>query len=90
MPDITKTIAIQNKLGLHARPAALLVKEASRFSANIEIESDGLKVNGKSIMGVMMLAAAYGTDITFIVSGDDAQDAVDALKKLVDDKFDEE
>ena len=81
---------IQNKFGLHARPAALLVQEASKFSSKIELESNGLKVNGKSIMGVMMLAAAYGSKIKLIVNGDDALDAVSGIKSLINKKFDEE
>ncbi|HUT63389.1 MAG TPA: HPr family phosphocarrier protein [Anaerolineae bacterium] len=90
MPEIIETIKIQNKLGLHARPAALLVQEASKFSSKIELESNGLKVNGKSIMGVMMLAAAYGSKIKLIVNGDDALAAVSGIKALINKKFDEE
>jgi len=90
VPEIIETIKIQNKLGLHARPAALLVQEASKFSSKIELESNGLKVNGKSIMGVMMLAAAYGSKIKLIVNGDDALAAVSGIKALINKKFDEE
>jgi len=87
---ITETITIINKLGLHARPAALLVQVASKFKANIEIENENDKVNGKSIMGVMMLAAACGTDITVTADGDDAEEAIAGLRALIDSKFDED
>ncbi|MBN1293381.1 MAG: HPr family phosphocarrier protein [Candidatus Latescibacteria bacterium] len=90
MPFIEETIKIINKLGLHARPAALLVQEASKFSSNIELEHDGTRVNGKSIMGVMMLAAAFGSNLKIIANGDDAQESVNGLKKLINSKFDEE
>jgi len=83
-------ILITNKLGLHARPAALLVQEASKYRADIEIENDGVKVNGKSIMGVMMLAAACGSEITIIADGDDAEDAIKGIRTLIESKFDEE
>ena len=90
MSKITETITIINKLGLHARPAALLVQVASKFKANIEIENENDKVNGKSIMGVMMLAAACGTDITVTADGDDAEEAIAGLRALIDSKFDED
>ena len=90
LPEITEKIKIKNKLGIHARPAALLVREASKYSAKIELESDELKVNGKSIMGVMMLAAAYDSEITIISNGEDAEDAISGIKALIDSKFDEE
>ena len=81
MSTLKKDIRIVNKLGLHARPAALLVQEASRFKATIELKTDEMKVNGKSIMGVMMLAAAYGSTLTVIATGEDAQEAIEALEK---------
>jgi len=90
VPEIIETVKIKNKLGLHARPAALLVQEASKYTSIIELESDGLKVNGKSIMGVMMLAAACDSEITVIVNGDDSEEAYAAIKRLIDSKFDEE
>lgn len=90
MAEIVETIKIKNKLGLHARPAALLVQEASKYQATIELENDGVKVNGKSIMGVMMLAAAYGSEIVVTANGDDAENAIDGLRALIDSKFDEE
>ena len=90
MSIIIQTLKIKNKLGLHARPAALLVQEASKYTAKIELESDGNKVNGKSIMGVMILAAAYGSTLTIIADGDDAEAAVSGITALIDSKFDEE
>jgi phosphocarrier protein len=79
----TRDATIVNPLGLHARPAAALVKLASTFKSNIEIVRDGTSVNGKSIMGVMMLAAECGSTIQFRADGPDAEQAVDALAALV-------
>ncbi len=90
MPEISETVTIQNQLGIHARPAALLVQEAVKFQSEIAFENEEIKVNGKSIMGVMMLAAAFGTDLTIIADGDDAAEAVAALKTIIMSKFDEE
>ncbi len=90
MPDIQKKLKIINKLGLHARPAALLVQVASKFDSVIEFEANGIKVNGKSIMGVMMLAAAYGNELVVMANGEDAESAVSAIEDLVNSKFDEE
>ena len=90
MPVIQENIKLINKLGLHARPAALLVQAASKFSCKIELEYDGTRVNGKSIMGVMMLAAANGSEITFYLDGDDAEESLAGLRALIERKFDEE
>lgn len=87
---IEEKVIICNKLGLHARAAAKLVGVASEFAANIEIEKDNKRVNGKSIMGVMMLAASKGSEITMYVDGDDANEAVMKLKNLVLDRFGED
>ena len=87
---IEKQLQIVNKLGLHARAAAKLVSLAANFEASVDLEKDGQRVNGKSIMGVMMLAAAQGTDIELVVSGDDAEAALDALDALIADRFGEE
>ena len=87
---IQKPVQIVNKLGLHARPAALLVQEASKFKSKIELQSDELKVNAKSIMGVMMLAAAFGSTLIIIADGEDAEQAVAAIEALIQRKFDEE
>ncbi|MCU0647726.1 MAG: HPr family phosphocarrier protein [Gemmatimonadaceae bacterium] len=87
MPE--RTVQIVNKHGLHARPAAEMVKAASKFKADITISRDDLEVNGKSIMGVMMLAAEYGSTITLRASGPDATEAIDALCTLVASRFGE-
>lgn len=85
-----REFTIRNKLGIHARPAAQFVKMASRFSAEIRVEKDGEEVDGKSIMGLMMLAAGHGSVITVAAEGDDADQALDALAELVDRKFEED
>ena len=85
-----QTFTIQNRLGLHARAAALLVKTANRFVSDVTIGKDGLEVNGKSIMGILMLAASKGTKITLKVEGKDAAQALQTLGKLVENKFGEE
>ena len=81
---------IINELGLHARAAATFVKIANRFISTITIKKDSVSVNGKSIMGVLMLAAAKGTQIEIIAEGADAQDAISALGELINEKFGEE
>ncbi len=86
---IEKVIIITNKLGLHARPAALFVQTANKFVSDVYIEKNGERVNGKSIMGLMMLAAEQGSKITITVKGDDAKEALEALEKLLTDKFGE-
>jgi phosphocarrier protein HPr len=85
-----RTVDIVNKLGLHARAAAKLVTLASKFTADVRIRKDGREVSGKSIMGVLMLAAARGSQITLIAEGDDAQQALDELAQLVAERFGEE
>jgi len=77
-------------LGLHARAAALLVKTANCFASDVAIEKDGLEVNGKSIMGILMLAASKGTRITLKVDGKDSAQAIQTLGKLIENKFGEE
>jgi phosphocarrier protein len=84
-----RTVRVQNRLGLHARPAAEFVKLSSRFESNISVEKDGLKVNGKSIMGVMMLAAECGSMLRIQADGLDAVEAVSALAELVAGGFGE-
>jgi phosphocarrier protein len=86
----TQTFTIRNRLGLHARAAALLVKTANRFAADVTLEKDGIEVNGKSIMGILMLAAAKGSKVTVKAEGRDALEAVEALGKLIENKFGEE
>lgn len=89
-PVTTGTFTISNKLGLHARAAAAFVKVANKFQSEIMVQKDGTSVNGKSIMGVLMLAAAKGTNIEVRAAGHDSQDAVSALATLINDKFGEE
>jgi len=86
---IERSVQIVNRLGLHARPAAELVKLASRFKAEVWIEKDGLEVNGKSIMGVLMLAAERGSHLVIRAEGTDAEAALGALAELVDQGFHE-
>lgn len=86
---IRKEIEITNKLGLHARAAAKLVTCAGAFSSHVQLERQGHRVNGKSIMGVMMLAASQGTLVTFIIDGEDEESACAALEKLVANRFGE-
>ena len=86
----TKELTVINKLGIHARPAALFVKTANRFVSDIFVEKDGEKINGKSIMGLMMLAAGPGSKLTLHVKGVDASAAIAEIEALVKRKFDEE
>ena len=86
---VERTVTIRNRYGLHARPAAEFVKLSSLFSARIMVEKDGLEVNGKSIMGVMMLAAEFGSSLRIRATGSDAVEAVDALATLVTNGFGE-
>lgn len=88
--SISRNIEIINKLGLHARAAAQLVQLASGFSSHIEIEKDARRVNGKSIMGVMMLAAGKGSLITLHVEGEDEQESIDKLEELINNRFNED
>ncbi|RKX71091.1 HPr family phosphocarrier protein [candidate division TA06 bacterium] len=87
---VKKTVKIENKLGLHARPATLIVKTASKYKSEISIKKDDIIVNGKSIMGVMMLAAENGSEIEIICEGNDEKEAIDAISKIIKDKFYEE
>ena len=87
---LSKQITIVNKLGLHARAAALFVQTAAAFEAQIEVIVEGKKVNGKSIMGLMMLAAARGAELRLTVSGNDEGDAMRALESLISSRFGEE
>lgn len=86
----TKELTVQNKLGIHARPAAMFVKTANRFAADIFVEKDGETVNGKSIMGLMMLAAGPGSRLTVHAEGPDATQAISELESLLKRKFDED
>jgi phosphocarrier protein HPr len=89
-PVIERQATIVNQEGLHARPAARIVRLASAFAAEITLSKDGMDVNGKSIMGVMMLAAECGSEITIRANGPDAEEAVQALAELVANGFGED
>ena len=89
-PLVKKDLLITNKLGIHARPAAMFVKTANRFACDVFIEKDGETINGKSIMGLMMLAAGPGSKLTVRAQGQDASQAVDEIEALIKRKFDEE
>jgi len=89
MPRTERQFLIVNALGLHARAAAQLVQTANRFRAEIHVEKDGMEVNGKSIMGVLTLAAAKGSSITVKVEGEDAEHAMLALAKVIENGFGE-
>jgi phosphocarrier protein HPr len=86
----TKTFVIKNRLGLHARAAAQLVQTANRFRSDVLVEKEGLEVNGKSIMGILMLAAPQGSRIAVTVKGEDQAEAIAAIGKLVEDGFGED
>jgi phosphocarrier protein len=90
MDCVEKKLIIPNRLGLHARAAAQFVQLANQFSCEIFIEKDGEEVNGKSIMGILMLAAPKGTTIILRTRGEDAPDALNALQGLIGDKFGED
>jgi phosphocarrier protein len=86
---IEREIEIKNKLGLHARAAAKLVHTASRFKSDIKIRKGQEEVDGKSILGILLLAAGKGSSILIKADGPDERDALDAIEKLIDAKFDE-
>lgn len=86
---LTREITIINKLGMHARAAAKFVNLASSFQSELEVEKGERRVNGKSIMGVMMLAASRGSSVRLIAHGDDAEAALDAVEALINDRFGE-
>jgi len=87
--SISKELVVQNKMGIHARPAAMIVRITNKFKADVFVEKDEEQVNGKSIMGLMMLAAGKGSKVKFIVSGEDAAAMVAELEALFARKFDE-
>ena len=86
---VQREVEVVNRAGMHARPAAEFVKIAGRFASDIRVEKDGLEVNGKSIMGVLMLAAERGSRLRLSAKGRDAEDAVNALSDLVRRGFEE-
>jgi phosphocarrier protein len=87
---ITKELTIINKLGLHARPSAMFVKVCSRHKADVWVEKDGEQVNGKSIMGLMMLAAGQGSKLRVTCEGTDAEKALEEIEGLILKRFDED
>jgi phosphocarrier protein len=87
---VKKDFLIVNKLGLHARASALFVKTASRFAADVKLAKEGVEVNGKSIMGIMMLAASKGMTVTLSVDGTDEAEALDTIGELITNGFGEE
>lgn len=88
-PQLEREVRIVNRAGMHARPAAEFVKLAGSFTSEITVSKDGLEVNGKSIMGVLMLAAEQGSTLRLVAEGDDAGQALDALADLVGRGFEE-
>jgi len=87
---VERMVTIRNRAGMHARPAALLVKTASVFASQVYIEKDSERVNGKSIMGVITLGATFNTPLKVIADGPDEVEAVDAIEKLFERRFEEE
>jgi len=85
-----REFTIKNRLGLHARAAAQFVQTANRFRSEVKVEKDGLEVNGKSIMGILMLAAAQGSRISVAVAGEDAEAAMTAIGQLIENGFGED
>ena len=84
-----RVMTVKNRMGLHARPAALFVQEAGKFKSQIYVVKDGLQVNGKSVMGLMLLAAESGSKLTVKADGPDEAQALEALEKLFERRFDE-
>jgi len=89
-PTITKEFTVLNRLGLHARPSAMFVKASNRFKSEVWVEKDGEQVNGKSIMGLMMLAAGQGSKLQVTCEGADAEHALAEIEALILRRFDEE
>jgi phosphotransferase system HPr (HPr) family protein len=87
---IQQEVEISNKLGLHARPAALFVQTASRFKSDVYLRRDDHEVNGKSIMGVMMLAAEMGSKLIITANGEDESETITALVEIIEQKFNED
>ena len=90
MSDVSRAVTIQNELGMHARAATQFVQLASKYPCDVLVEKDGQEVNGKSIMGVLLLVAAQGSEIPINARGDQSNEAVEALVGLVNDKFGED
>ncbi len=88
-PPLIKELVVQNKMGIHARPAAMIVRITNKFKADVFVEKEEEQVNGKSIMGLMMLAAGKGSKVKFIVTGEDGAQMLGELDTLFNRKFDE-
>lgn len=86
----TKTVTIRNRAGIHARPAALIAQTANRFASEILIEREGARINAKSIMGIITMAASYNSVLTLCADGTDEKEAIDALDSLFLNKFEED
>jgi len=84
---IEKTVTVKNRAGIHARPAALIVKTANQYAASLYIEKDDMRINGKSIMGIITLGASYKTELKLITEGKDEQKAADAIEQLFLNRF---
>ncbi len=89
--EISRLLTVQNKMGIHARPAAMIVRISNKYAhCDVWVEKDGERVNGKSIMSLMMLAAGRGSEVNFVASGEDAGAMLDEIEALFNRKFDEE
>jgi phosphocarrier protein len=86
----TKTVTIRNRAGIHARPAALIAQTANRFASEILIERDEARINAKSIMGIITMAASYNSVLTICASGTDEKEAIEAINALFENKFEED
>jgi phosphocarrier protein len=87
--SLSRELVVQNKMGIHARPAAMIVRVTNKFDAEVLVQKDDEEVNGKSIMGLMMLAAGKGSKVRFNVTGGDAEPMLNELQELFERKFDE-
>lgn len=87
---VEKILTVKNRAGIHARPASLIAQTANKFSSEITLEKDSIEVNAKSIMGVITMAAGYNTTVVLKVSGEDEQEAIAAIERLFETKFEEE
>lgn len=86
----SKTVTIKNRAGIHARPAALIVNTANQYESEIFLEKDSMRINSKSIMGIITLGASYKSTISIMAEGPDESEAVEAIAKLFDNRFEEE
>jgi phosphocarrier protein HPr len=86
---VVREVEVMNRAGIHARPAALIVKVANQFSSNLYMEKDRMKINGKSIMGIITLGAAYKSKLTILTEGSDEDEAADAIERLFLNRFEE-